>query len=1580
VTELHPCLRCGTALTVEGCPACGCTTDDDANLKQELYLGYVLDDVVNSAEPFAALRTWQAASAARRQALWDANAAPVVELAPPPTIAAPPRTPTPNPEPLPVRAPARVREPPRPPLRPALSAAEARAVFERRLEVGGWFVGALFAVGGSLWATNLFWGDIPAVVRPIVVAAGLVLFAAAFVAMGGLLSARHRESVAGDVFSVVGRLIGVAATVPLASLRDQPLLVELVVDVVVLAALAMTWRAADARRKPAWSSTGWTVVVAALAVVAQAHATEPVGLGAVIATLLVVRAAVSSGTAAALTNTATWVDDLVVVSAGALAVLRGIGGTHAGTAELALVVVAGLELVGRYAAQRPAAFASVVMVRRIFFGGAVTGLLVVLSSTHAPWMQAIAWGFVAVSLFRPKRLGLPRITHLFSVVSGAVAAATSTQVFAPWLLPPINDALWATAFIAFVGVFTTQLRRRAEGTDAVWTLVLWTTCSIVGLSQLGHAHGALDVVGAVALVIAAVLWATDHRARSSAAFNLGTVFAGLLPVIVVVDLVLPEHVQTPAIAALLSTFAVGIHVVYRQQRRRPLLPLSSAATAWLAAGAVLASLVALTQSTWTNTLTSTWQVALVCTVGLVVLAELSRQLVLAVAATAVAVVLAATALHVGADVPLWWSGNAVLAVVVALAFLPRLPLRAVRAVVSHWAPPGRARHARAWAAVVIVSSSIVGLALVRVLALDSAVPIWASLLSTTLVAVALAVRHPTSRQSALALAVFIAAGAEAGATVARLVETRVGALLAMGPLLPVCAGLGAVLAAWLVAVLVVVARAVPVPFTSVTAQAPWQAPVFRRLFRRHGHIVVIDTWWHVAAAGGVIGTIVATGGALALPATEHVLLALATILVVGGAMALTLSMSRSAPLLTATGVSGVLLAPFALAQRSFVVGEERGTLLFALLGLAFVGVALVVARALYMRRPLPALLVAWPPSWSLRRPALAILAAVASIFAVAGMMLHARDLVDSAHRYGPGLIMVGVGVIATAYLALRTRRTARVATGALAVVAAAGLGGDAVAHAALWIPRSHGVSQAILALVLVGAIVVIDRRAGRALLWRVRLGWPRPVRAHLRLVLSIAVVVVGAAGVWSSAVDLPHVAGLACIVVGVAWCALALASPTLSTATVGVVGLAILAAGSAALVVEARGLAALGMHTAPVLVCAAMVALAVVQRLANRVWRSEPVRSWHPQLDVEPLGAAATVAAQRLVLVATIPLVLASIFDSAPSSAGLLATWLGFAVVVAVTSTMAFTEELTWPAALAQGMALSIYVDIRRRTPWLDDVGGIDAIACLVGAAALLAVSVLARRRQGGASTARAAEFYALTLPVVAAGFGDSHDARAVICIVGGGLYAVLARHRRRPLHELACGVAFVAAAMLALAAQGSDDVVLYLLPGSVVATYLGRRHRRTLGSGGRLLSLWCHVPVYAAAAWSALQQEDFGSFALAIVVVTVGVFYAIKVRDRRALIAASVAAAVLVLGRLLLLGLDNAALGTVLLAGLGVAVLAAMTVFTLRRDAATAAVQQAASGMKRWDDDERPPVDVAATPAENAAENEKAPGVEPGA
>jgi hypothetical protein len=186
--------------------------------------------------------------------------------------------------------------------------------------------------------------------------------------------------------------------------------------------------------------------------------------------------------------------------------------------------------------------------------------------------------------------------------------------------------------------------------------------------------------------------------------------------------------------------------------------------------------------------------------------------------------------------------------------------------------------------------------------------------------------------------------------------------------------------------------------------------------------------------------------------------------------------------------------------------------------------------------------------------------------------------------------------------------------------------------------------------------------------------------------------------------------------------------------------------------------------------------------------------------------------------------------------------------------------------------------------------------------------------------------------------------------LAGGGLYALLARARRHPGYELACGVALVAATTLALSAQGARDASLYLLPVAFVGTYLGRRHRSLLGSAGRYLSVWVHVPLYCTSAWTALSTKTFGAFALGIVLVTIGVGYAIKVRDRRSLYAAAAAAVVLVVGRLALLGLDHALLGTLLLAGAGIGVLAAMTIFTIRRDTATDAVKSATRGLDDWE------------------------------
>lgn len=316
----------------------------------------------------------------------------------------------------------------------------------------------------------------------------------------------------------------------------------------------------------------------------------------------------------------------------------------------------------------------------------------------------------------------------------------------------------------------------------------------------------------------------------------------------------------------------------------------------------------------------------------------------------------------------------------------------------------------------------------------------------------------------------------------------------------------------------------------------------------------------------------------------------------------------------------------------------------------------------------------------------------------------------------------------------------------------------------------------------------------------------------------------------------------------------------------------------------------------------------------------------------------------------------AAVLDAQPAAASLAATWLALGVAVIFFSRVAVDREQTLVAAFAQGAALAIYVDLRRRTPWLDDVPAVDSIVLLGLAAALLALRALPRFSARRSAVGRAAEVYAATLPLVAAAMGESEGARALVLVAGGGVYAVLARSRRLPRYEVLCGAALVVAAMLGLAHAGARAPELYLMPLAFVGTFLARRHRRAFGAPGRWLAVAAHVPLYCAAAWSALRTETFGAFALGVAVATLGVVYALRARDRRSLYAAASAALVLVVGRLVLAGLENALLGTLLLATTGVGLLAGMTVFTIRRDAAARALRDATVRLRGWDDGDEAP------------------------
>ncbi|MDP2344765.1 MAG: hypothetical protein Q8O67_27705 [Deltaproteobacteria bacterium] len=1461
----------------------------------------------------------------------------------PPDLGTATPPPAPRPSKLPPRPVRPVRPEPRP--TPVFDPVAARAQLGRRVELGGWFTGAVFAVGGSLYATNLFWGDIPAALRPAVVGGGLALFAVAFIAMGALLAVRHADSIAGHVLGLVGRLIAVSSAFPLGLLWREAGPVAIVVDVVVMAALfgAMRFGARRAQQPadgpPATAITDGTWLFLAgyaVAILAPEGQAGAVVVGAIAVALL--RASVSLRTERALAGRPTFVDDVSAVAI-CLATLVSDAGAHGnGGLVGCLLAAAFADTALRLVEQRPAMF-SIRMLAR----WTVTLLLFVLAcSALADAMDhkgGLGYAAVVIAIssscfVAPDRLGLPRLFRALYAGGISIAAGFATAAMEMLVGVPFVDAAPLASLVGLIALFgATWPERRALRIgigEALATLTLF-------LIAIPTAIAAGDDLGTVpAVLVVAAIFATDRRAERSVWWCLCTIGVLLLALAEALDgIALGHGVKGFLGVAVVVVVVVAALIVRAQRPRWPVIALSSAGLITLFAFGVGAVGTGIDGD-------PRFAMGLLAGLTLLIVAELVRSVDVAVGATLVLGSLAALKLDEVINRSPLVAAAVVVVVVAALSFLPQLPpfiprLRSVRVLTRHVTGWSRSPRARALACFRVAAAGALLVAIVGVGSRVGGVDVDGALPCVGLALALLFVRAPgrgvlAALVAALALAIADVGSAPQNADRA----VVVAGLIALGVLT-----LGALLAA-------------------VLRAAKVQLPVVRRLVRRRGRREPArDPLWITVAFAGLAAASIGCIGVLLVGESEgRECLPTAMLLgVLCAAQCWSLFAGRAVHALVSLGA--VLLAcvlPIGFLQA--LLDEDEPRALSFVVGLvALFALYAVVARLMYAgrswsRRP-PWLLEAWPTPASLRVPAMIGLVSLASSLALFGFALRAsgHEGEKIAQRYGPGVVVVVVALIAASAVVIWTRRTLGSGLIVCAIVGLAGGAFDAIAHAAQWMPKSHGMGEAMGALGVVVVVLVLNRRWGRRLLIAARMGLRRSARAGLVNALVVAVpLLVGLAVVL--AVDVPGVHAPELWLAGLALVLLVVVEPRPLLGWWATAGLLLVTASTTALMSRSD---VLTVSAAPVWLGAMMAMCLAIQSFVQRAWASSVALHFHDEREeklpavVGALRAAAEVAGFPIL----IALITLSVVDEKPDGLALMSTWIGMGLAVVLFSRVAMASQQTFLAAVAQGVALSVYVDIRRRTPWLDDIPGADAIFLLAASFAFLLLRKLARSRESGSAVARAAEAYAVTLPVLAAAVGPNAGARALILMVGGGLYAVLARSRRQARYEVAAGVAVVAACMLALVHADVDAFESYLLPVAFVGTFLARRHRKLMGPNGRWAAVLCHVPLYCSAAWSALRTETFASFAVGILVTTAGVIYAMRVRDRRSLYAASAAALVLVGGRLILAGLDNALLGTLLLAGAGIALLAGMTIFTIKRDVAAAALKGASSRLDHWGDDD---------------------------
>ena len=1557
VPATRTCPRCEVPVGEGSCQSCGRPRfpRPDEIQRQERYLIYRLGAVAAHSEPLSALN--EERNRAQERLRW------LLPL-PPPTLAqrtlAPMKPSTEPPEEPSAAAPVEISVERRglqspapashPPPSSQLDPVSAREKLERRLELGGWFVGALFCIGGALWATHLFWGDIPESLRPAVVGVGIAVFAAAFMWIGALLHRRHPLSLSGPVLQTVGLIIAAASTWPLSRLFVDGGAWALLVNAAVACGLTLvqrttrfstyrsTYRKSDhpqqatVKGSDAGSRTGDGVFFAVAFVLATLVAQSDVAalaLGG--AAWIWARIAISQRTARALQGEAVWMRD-----AGTLA-LAGAATIVAISASTSLLVLLPLsawaaETVARLLEQRPRFF-SILGIARVVSAVVLGGLLLLalglaltspatLTVGLLPWLLAGTLAPIAVFFLEPHRASLS--AGMWPIGATVAACAVAFVVVPPLALvvPGPAPSLFATVVLVLLLGWQRSARRSPtlEPSERATLAFLQAAGFVFAAAQPVLMAGPQQdsAVTSMALAAAALAFVDDRRFARSLLWALTAVAAVGCALLFFLRGIPPWHAgAVVVVVAALSWAWLVRNARPAHSSDRPavhaggpalflaLVGLSAVAcfglvfdseSSWVMA--LLAGLVGVAATAATRMVTpGVWGASVWAAV---LFAWLDRQGLLEVQGPLLPLALTTLAVSV-------------------LAFGPAPRSRSIRALPAVFNPLGRSPRALPWS-FHLVAHGLLLLSTVAAIVLSTSTPV-APVSSAVLVAAAalLWLRAPSSAaltilmaQAMLFVTVWALGTTWLGDRIVLAGPSQAGLALQLGALF--CAA-----AAWLL------------------KQASGGVGRIHRLQRRaraHPPAQGAELLWGLSLASGVLGPSLLVVGLPGLAPDVATWVAEASVFVCA-ATALVLYATRPLAILASVAGVALVIAPLPRLFAGVSAGSHGAALLAALTMVGVVLLLHLLARRAHHAARLGLRAIAWP-------------ALVVQATAVVGLALLVRgDFLAESAAFGHASFILAFAVGVTAVLALQLEKNRKSLLLAAAVLTSCGVAICQTLHALGLRPPSHGVMAGFGALLLLCGAWAIEQPVGRRLLIGVGLGMPAALRRLARRLFLAGGVAAVSIGTLLAARDAPLVQPLTWLVCGAAGMLLFALHPTRHTSVALVVGSVIAGSGVGSILAVAFWLRPLDEHGLPLVMASALLVLFAVRAVVTRTGVRDAIARLAGPARVEPnlRGLHEALPRMRIVIdvgagLLFLPVVLLALHSVRVPVPTLLASWAAAVLCCVLWSRSAEESRQPLLAAIAQGAALAVYVDLRRRTEWLDG-GATDAISLLLLALTFLAIRTLSRFSSKRSAVGGAFEFYAATLPLVAAGLSPSPEFRVLILMAAGGLYAGLAARRRTPFFEVCAGAVFALAAVLTLHLAGARSWEMFLMPVAVTTTFLARRHRQRWGRLGRSLAVLSQVPVYCTAAWSALSTGRLLPFALAVVFVGAGVAWAIWNRDRRALYAAVGAALVLVVGRLLLLGLAHALVGTLLLAGTGIALLAAMTLFTLRRDATRAMLQK---------------------------------------
>ena len=273
------------------------------------------------------------------------------------------------------------------------------------------------------------------------------------------------------------------------------------------------------------------------------------------------------------------------------------------------------------------------------------------------------------------------------------------------------------------------------------------------------------------------------------------------------------------------------------------------------------------------------------------------------------------------------------------------------------------------------------------------------------------------------------------------------------------------------------------------------------------------------------------------------------------------------------------------------------------------------------------------------------------------------------------------------------------------------------------------------------------------------------------------------------------------------------------------------------------------------------------------------------------------------------------------------------AVLVASVSDARGTGR-TWHAVVAELAAAAIWFELRRRSGWLDLVY-VDAIACIVATFVVTGVYAAARRNPNDRAFARAARITALVLPLlgaIAIPF-DASWGHTGIALASSAAYAFAARAGVSRMAGPMVAVALNLGLFVAWSRLGLSDPQAYVLPVSASLIVLAQVYRAELSESNlvaiRIIAL---AAAYLSGFVTVLSFDEPGHSLLMATVCAAGVLLGTLLRIKSYLFLGAGFLVVDLGTNLVRFGLSGQTAATVVLTGLGLAILAAMVTWSLHR------------------------------------------------